>query len=1372
MYFCSTLSFVKQKPLNLDRLWRDTNVAPESDARGYMGMLTDPDSRAHFGFYTIDSLAKHNCLFLLGRPGAGKSVEIDRIERGEATGFCEEHLVVLRCKEVGEDLHLEIHRDPNWIGRQQHSKPVRLILDGLDEGFLRDGAFFDRLKRTLVFLRSEHPGLRLLATCRPAELDTAFVKSVHEAWNGTGESAVFALEPLSPENRRALVKHWNGGDTEKFFRWVQHNQFDEFTAWPRSLEWLAEQFQVGRGENLNYTELCRLRVARHFDEGKRLTKANRAVRADLWSHAIMLIAATLVFCGRKGIALDHLEPDCLTLDEMFRNLDRLEIPSRPSLTREDVREAVQTSHLIEAHGDYYRFENQSDLEFLASAMLASLDVEQLAELLGCADHEGNWRVFPQLATTAANLAAQSPQFFNRLLTLDPRVLMRADFASKSPDDCCAAVEAILSATAKKGATGGHEQHAHFSTLRHTDITAQIRPWLFDKKQSPIVRELAFGIARECCGRDFWMEFERSAAAGDDFATRRLPAVIRRFGTCWPEERLRAWAASTKDELAGAALDALLDRGWKLRDLAPFLHEPMSNAFGLYHLHLSRLQRECTGEDVPAALAVIGKWPGIAATHGPVRDLVFVLVAKGVEALNRVEIRKALTAFLISRFEDEDWLLEEDGQKCGLDDAMNRRALLLALAEDWPMDSRAELRPFYYRLQREDYAWLLGAVAVAKGTAASILAKFAASLAWQFDDSQRGPLEHAYAESPELRAQLPAADASGIFATLQRLRAESEAKHQLRLEGIQAKRQRSSYNHADHLTASIARCRAGDPSAWTDVCFALSQAKSMHDGREFFRNTDPRQLAGWTEASNELRAEMTEIARQFLLHVEIPIPVANSIPQNFFSLVYALTLHASRLGEDDELRSAIRPVWPLALLRHCGSGDGPLAVPLAALTDTAPSVVAAACRHEFQERWDRNESIFGQLFPAAWCAETEGVLVEVLSTFPLQPETYMSGLAMLAGHNSDLASQLATQRLAEYTMQSDNSAERRTAIAACLFVMRNLWEKAWPHLLTNRKSSRQLLLEYSGWLDYNERDQCIAKMPVELSAALYELMIDLFPSSEAPHHESSYTPGSLDHAYDLRGHLQRSLEARGRHRELTEIYKRCEETQAAWWTPTSVDRAQNIAHASRREPPTATQFLRFLATKGGTFVSDNDSLQRAVLASLRRFERNLRPDGLLAIWEKPIGKKGKPRSEEVLQVEIARHLRREFEEQRIVVNMEAKVLRNRTDIRVEAKPHVVTIEVKLGHSSDSDRPLRTAMRSQLCSYLKEQRETHGIYVVGWFFCQIFPPKASNKMKTLSAARRYFDTQARKLSNSEFVLAASVIDCSWPETAASRVRRRKP
>ncbi len=1360
---------MKRPLLDLNRLWRDTRVAPESDARGYMGIFSDRDdldSLAHFGFYPINSLAHHECLFLLGRPGAGKSAEIERIEHGEIAAFRDEWIVLIRCKEAGLDLHPEIIRDPQWIAGLQQPKPMRLVLDGLDEGFLREPAYFSRLKRTLEIIHSEHRALRLMLTCRPAEWDANFGTAVTELWGGGGKPAVFALEALSDNNRRALVEHWKVENTDEFFRWVGRNRFEEFAAWPRSLEWLAEQFRVGRGENLTYTELCQLRVARSFGEDKRLSEARPAARAEAWSHAIMLIAATLVFCGRKGIALDRPEADCLALDDLFRPANRLEIPNKPPLTREDVREAVRTSYLIEAHSDYHRFENQTDLEFLAGAMLASLDVEQLGELLGRPDQDKRWRVFPQVATTAANLAALSRDFFDHLLALDPRVLLRVDFASESDDRRRDAVDAMLRATARIGATGGHDQHAHFSTLRHPEITAQLRPWIFEKRQSPIVRELAFDIARECCGADLWMEFERAAADGDDFAKSHLPLVIRLFGRIWSEEKLRQWATNDEDELAGAALDTLLDQGLKLRDIASLLHEPRSDVFGLYQMHLDRLKRECAADDVPAALTVIGQWPNVAETHGAVRDLVCALVSKGVSTLDRPDIRNALTTFLISRFEDNDWLLENSGLQCGLGIAANRRALLLALSEDWPADLRVELGPFNYPLQREDYAWLLDVVVSAKGTAALVLGKFAANLVWQFDAELREPLERAFAECPDFRARLPAADEAGIFATLQRLRAESEAKHRLRLEEREAKRKRPHFSHEEHLADALAKCRAGKFGAWTSLCYALPQPTNEHDNREFFRNTDPRQLAGWIEASDERRAEMTEFARQFLLRVEVPPPEAKSIPWAFFGLAYALSLHASRLGEDKDLRAALRPIWPLALLRHCGSEDGPLATPLRALTASAPSVVADACRQEFSERWERNETIFGQLLPAAWCAETEEALAGVLAGTPLQPETYMSGLAMLAGYNAKLAEQIAAQRVAEHIAQSEDSAARRAAIAACLFVMHDLWKTAWPQLLTDRASARHLLLEYSNWLGYHDSEKRLSDMPAALSAALYELMIELFPVGEAPQHSGGYTPGAIDHAYDLRNHLQRSLEARGRHAELSAVYERCNETRAAWWPKLSTDRAQDIAHANRREPPTPEEFIRYLATQGGTFVSDNDSLQRAVLASLRRFERSLSPNGFIAIWEN-----GQPRSEEALQVTIADHLQREFMGRRIVVNMETKVLRERSDIRVQAGPYVVTLEVKLGHSNDRDRPLRRAMRSQLRAYLENQNETHGIYVVGWFFSPAFRPSALRDMKTLPSARRYFDSQARKLSTAGFALAASVIDCRWPKATASRARRLK-
>ena len=213
----------------------------------------------------------------------------------EVEGFRDEWIVLIRCKEASMDLYAEIKREPNWCNASRQQKPVRLVLDGLDEGFLREPAYFDRLKRTLQILRSENPALRLLLACRPGERDEAFENAVHSAWQGNGKPHIFALEPLSLENRNALSKYCGVEDVAEFNQWIQRNKFEEFAAWPRSLEWLADEFIKGDRQKINYTRLCQLRVSRSFGEDKRLLEAGAEDRAEEWSQAIMLIAATPVF---------------------------------------------------------------------------------------------------------------------------------------------------------------------------------------------------------------------------------------------------------------------------------------------------------------------------------------------------------------------------------------------------------------------------------------------------------------------------------------------------------------------------------------------------------------------------------------------------------------------------------------------------------------------------------------------------------------------------------------------------------------------------------------------------------------------------------------------------------------------------------------------------------------------------------------------------------------------------------------------------------------------------------------------------------------------------------------------------------------------
>lgn len=121
------------KHVDIRRLWRDIHRAPDGGKVGLLevfGRDANADVIANFGIYPMADLARHECLFILGRPGAGKSTEAEQIASGLIRRFCDEWIVLIRCKEAGLDLDLEINRDSQWLGGRHQQKPIRLVLDG------------------------------------------------------------------------------------------------------------------------------------------------------------------------------------------------------------------------------------------------------------------------------------------------------------------------------------------------------------------------------------------------------------------------------------------------------------------------------------------------------------------------------------------------------------------------------------------------------------------------------------------------------------------------------------------------------------------------------------------------------------------------------------------------------------------------------------------------------------------------------------------------------------------------------------------------------------------------------------------------------------------------------------------------------------------------------------------------------------------------------------------------------------------------------------------------------------------------------------------------------------------------------------------
>ena len=61
------------------------------------------------------------------------------------------------------------------------------------------------------------------------------------------------------------------------------------------------------------------------------------------------------------------------------------------------------------------------------------------------------------------------------------------------------------------------------------------------------------------------------------------------------------------------------------------------------------------------------------------------------------------------------------------------------------------------------------------------------------------------------------------------------------------------------------------------------------------------------------------------------------------------------------------------------------------------------------------------------------------------------------------------------------------------------------------------------------------------------------------------------------------------------------------------------------------------------------------------------------------------------------------------------------------------------------------------YLKQNRITNGLYLVGWFYCKLWelpPAKLSNIKKACDT----FEKQAFDLSDDQYEIKAFVLDCS--------------
>lgn len=1368
----------KPQLIDLRRRWHPRGA--QWGAETFLPSSDHDDILFSVGLSSLPDLLGKPCLFLLGRPGAGKTSEFLmhlKTRPGES-------IVTVEARDMDGAGAASIFTGAEWREALDASQPIRLVFDSVDEALIGRPTFLVGLKKELAHAKSSAEkralSLSLVLTSR-LDWRNDTDGQIAELWGLSPEDCTYEIAPLSVESALELARATGVQNPKDFGTEWSRAGMDEYACWPRTLIWLAREFNTGGRISSSLTELQERRCSRQFEDPGRTKRLRDNITPEdvtLWSAAaeLLAVAAMATGCPKFVIGRPAGEHE-IDVASLATAIGRHPLATNPTLNLEAFQNAMECGDLFASAGqNAWVFQEQSDAEFLAAQRLARLPAEQLAGFFGDESREG-WRVVPQLATTAAMAAVRNGDFRDWVLEHDPLVLMRSDFAEVSSAEKTRALNALLTLIAEGNAPAADEEPAHLQTLAFDGLGNELRPWLTDASRSKEARDMALRIAAECAGeqlaRDLGKDIWELAAAPDADALSWLAHAVARIGVWWPKERLLAFVNGERLPgrhwgVRGAALIALFDKRRgderaKLGEVVPFLEPNRTDVFSLYDIFLHHCHEHIDAEnldDACAILAGLDHWLAPLSPASRIRQLTLDTLAAIALLIPDPKALAALTDWWLTPQRRQNYQIPGRAETCsladvGLDVPEKRRALLAAILADRRAAAQLDFRADDLPCEPADFGWLLDRLAHAVGSEEKLLARLADRWAWQrsLREENLAALDAAFAHSAEFRARLRPAPDGNIHEAM--CRAEDEAEQKWAVEAAELRKLSEETQPHDDPNTTLANaldsCARHESKAWWKLLVAVSGEGDRGRGVRMWETTQPSELPDWERIPDAALPDVMRAARDHLLNDPPELPGPNQWDERVEATRHALVLLRESLATDSDLRAAFRPVWVEIILRTLYPSREPLPAVLASLHAIDPVATLDSIRQQIERDWSENRSLLaGQLDPL-WSAGLRTIFEEVLARSPLQPDAYMTGITWLARHDLDAAATLALRRC-----DKEISGESRAgAIGTALLAFPRHWQRVWPLLAADTAEGLECLdavigeFHRLGWKETFFSDKADAEFIATLCGWLMK-------------HLPPQTVRDYDERRELESECCQWLIRAGR----AELLRRSFEFAGVgdrWWARRAEHLAERQTRVRAWQPWVVNDLVEWLANRGRTRITDNDSLLHMVEASLRRFESRWKEMPPQRLWN--LGT-ARPLREQALSDELKMHLEADLGARvvprgaGVVVPREAEFFsREKTDLLVQTQLAdgglaSVVVEVKMCDHTQ----VATSMQTQLAErYLCGQNLTHGIYFVGWYSCSAWPPPEKRKpfqKRALTSARRYLEKQAEALSEPPLDLRAIV------------------
>ncbi len=669
------------------RYWRRDETVVPLPASGFLSQEMLAQAASTGAVSTLRELTDVPCLILLGEPGLGKTRLIQQEERDLAA------MLVPADESRYLDLGAYSNEARLWDALAQGTRTdpaphvLHLFLDSFDECQSR----IPNLGRLVVqFLRDHRtylPRLRLRIASRTLDWPRTLEEDLRVLWD-RGQVGLYHLLPLTQEDVR-LAAEAASLNPNAFLQEIQAFRAEPLAATPLTLNMLLNVYCQTGTLGGSQAELFENGCLHLLEESHRAGGVDRSPLATQDRLEIATrIGAMLLFCGRVAVQMGAASIDSgsedLRLTEIQGGHEEAD-GRKVAVTPEAVADALKSGLFVGVDDRRVVAQHKSFTEFLAARFLTKrgLKPEEALGCVTCKVGKKHTYVVPQLAPVASWLANLDGAILDRLVDLEPQVVLQSDSRLLDDNERARLVDALLGQLKAGEREQLHpEMGMYLQRLRHPGLAEQLRPTIVDHDNQWPARAAAIEIAEACVAHNLQDALVTVALGKDEIQHLRLLAT-HALATVGDERHLvRLLPLATGgagddplDDLRARALRTLRGRGL-LRgdDLFVCITLPsrpqLLGSYAFYLMH--DLPESLEAAELPAALRwAIGMSDRAKLPHA-IGELIQTILQRAADSPASLESEMALVVSnCIKNGTELKLSIEGPRRRAVLEDAIHR-----------------------------------------------------------------------------------------------------------------------------------------------------------------------------------------------------------------------------------------------------------------------------------------------------------------------------------------------------------------------------------------------------------------------------------------------------------------------------------------------------------------------------------------------------------------------------------------------------------------------------------------------------------------------------------------------------------------------------